>query len=45
LKKLRYSFGFLVCVAAFAAAAFGQATRAITIVNEPDARVLINGVL
>ena len=45
MSKFCRSFLLLACVVVSATASFAQATRAITIVTEPDARVWINGVI
>lgn len=45
MKNFLHSFVLLLCVALLSAASFAQATRSITVITEPDARVWINGVL
>ncbi len=44
MRKLRHSLCVLICGSLLAAVSAAQATRSITVVTEPNARVWINGV-
>lgn len=45
MRNFYHSLVSLACVALLASTSFAQATRSITVVTEPDARVWISGVL